>query len=470
MRPILRYFVDRDNELKALINYARSGKKVLVKGRRGVGKSVLVLKALELLEAQGMKSIYINCLGVVNGRDLLRLLEVELGCRVSDRLNNKEAFDEFFQLIESHNIGVVVLDEFTNLFQTLGRKKDFGNITNFAAVFRGHIMDSKASFIVTASSLVDLRKIVRKARIFGRTFDYVLVLDPFERKHALELVDEVARDINKEIPGHIKEDIIIWGDFVPYYIEALTRAYLLYGNLARALEVEFSSGTLAEYFSSLYEDLNPIQRAIMMHLGMGRKKFEELVNLISENGVPQALSELLNMDLVAKVVISKKNVFYTTKDRTFSAWILYNYNPSFTGKIKTILEIASLSFEAFVRETLGALNQRVRIIDSLGRELLLGPFLKVAIQKTRMGQIDVFAVDTKGNTIIGECYSGELLTKRKLMQIEKYRSEYPDAVMIFFMRGDIEQKAEQYAKQKEIYIIGLEELREIRKNTNLHPF
>ena len=50
---MLSFFVDREKELNMLIRLATNRRKVLIKGRRGIGKSLLATKALEELEKRG---------------------------------------------------------------------------------------------------------------------------------------------------------------------------------------------------------------------------------------------------------------------------------------------------------------------------------------------------------------------------------------------------------------------------------
>ncbi len=462
-------FVDRERELDMLMKLAMGRKKVLIKGRRGIGKSLLAMKVLEELKKKGIRVLYINCLTVTTGRDLLRRLSSVYNINLNYNIDNKSALDEFFRLIDKHDISVVVFDEITNLFYVLGRKKEFGNISNFANIFRGYVVDLKAAVIATTSSMAELRKIIRKSRILGRTFNFIMPLEPFTREHAIELAKLVATEVGRDLPEEDAERIAILADFVPFYIEALTRAYMLYGDINRALQVEFTSGTLAEYFSSLFEDLSPTQRSIILRLGTGRKKYEELEGLVGED-ISQALSELIDRDLVVRIYITRKNVFYATKDRTFASWVVFFYHSTAIKRMEEILQMTTLSFEAFVRETLGALQSRIRIRDSLGRELELGPFTNVTMHKYRYGQIDVFATDFDGNLLLGECYMGSQLTIEKIRQLEKHKKTFPKAILIVFTTAEIPDKTKKYAEEKNIYIIGIESLKEIRKNTPMHPF
>ncbi len=472
MRPKVKYFVNRERELELLSLMITRGDKILIKGRRGIGKSVLALKVLEEVEGQGFKGVYINCSTVTRGSDLLRQMAEELCLKDVDvgRLDNKTALENFFREVSERGVNVIVLDEFTNLFRTLGRKREFGNVTNFAAVLRGCIMDCGAAVIATSSSLAEIRKIIRKARILARTFDFILNLGPLDFNNSLGLISLMEREYGWKIPDDVKDRIVILADFVPFYVECLTKAYALYGDLDEALRMEFTEGTLAEYFFSLYEDLNPTERLVIYNLAIGRKKYEDLESTIGESDLPQMLSDLIERDLISKVFISRKNVFYVAKDRTFASWVLFTTTPQMAKDIELFKRVSTIGFEALVRETLGALGKQIRVKDALGRELVLGPFKYVGMGKSRYGQIDVLAIDFEGRTLLGECYFGTDVPKRKIEQLEKHLDEYPHSRLVIFHKGGVSSEAAEILKEKRIYLVDLKVLGNIRKNTPLHPF
>ena len=72
MRPQISYFVNREEELQRLLELIRGKSKVLILGLRGYGKTSLVVKTIEEFEKrEGKICIYINCLRVYDGKDLL---------------------------------------------------------------------------------------------------------------------------------------------------------------------------------------------------------------------------------------------------------------------------------------------------------------------------------------------------------------------------------------------------------------
>ena len=462
-----KLFIDREKELDLLFKLVLNNEKILIKGRRGIGKSLLTFKVYEMVKKKGFNAIWIDCPLISSSRDLLKFLKSELGFDFETSKDERSNIQFFFQNLNG-KIKLLVLDELTYLFETFGRKKEFGNISNFLSFLRSLLMRANFSVIATVSKTSELRKAVKKARLFGRTFSFVIKLRPFDMESSILLVKELGKMFNLEIKN--PEKIAIYGDFVPFYIESITKSYMLYKDADKALISEFEGGTLSEYFMSLVEDLNPTQKAIIYQLAQGRKKYEELERAIGDRDLAQSLEELLEMDLVEKIYISRKNVFYSAKDRTFASWLLYWASPALRRDIELFKKYSSIGFEALVRETLGSLEREIIVKDAIGRELKLGPFRFIGTHRDKFGQIDVYGVDFSSRILLGECYFGRNPPVEKINQLLKFDEIFQNNVKALFYISNESEELIKLAKEKNVYLVPLDVLKHIRKHTKLHPF
>jgi len=73
-RPLLEFFVDRKREIEDITRILLAGGNVLLLGLRGHGKSALAGKIVDILEKKGVKTLYIDCLKIVDPPAFFRKL------------------------------------------------------------------------------------------------------------------------------------------------------------------------------------------------------------------------------------------------------------------------------------------------------------------------------------------------------------------------------------------------------------
>jgi hypothetical protein len=78
--------LDRDRELRALVDRAVEGRNSRVVGPRRFGKTSLVLRALAELDRDGLHTVYVNFFGVLTPADVAERIERAYGDQLSGRL------------------------------------------------------------------------------------------------------------------------------------------------------------------------------------------------------------------------------------------------------------------------------------------------------------------------------------------------------------------------------------------------
>jgi len=395
----------REREFDALKKYAELHKNVLIKGRRGIGKTHIVRALIEDLKSnRNIKAIYINCEKITTPSTLLS----EAGFRTEPSLSPDDVLNELFRNARESGVEIIALDEFVFLVRDFAKRKPYRNAERVIAHLRGLISEFPGATIFTASSLWKLYKLIRGyERRLARMFDVVIKLD------ALTLEDSAK--IAYDITGDLESSSIIaeLGDGVPFYVESIALTSLRCADPYEAFVEELTRGALNELFRALFSDMPPSAREIVYLLSQSPRTFESLKHSILDNAMPYSLEYLVEMDIVGRIEKGRR-VTYFIKDKTFRAWVTINRKPHVAREMHKITRVLSLGFEALVRELFLAITSETEI-DTVQGKITFGP-TDIVKRLDIDGEVNLMAIDAKGRTIISEITIREN-PKRKIRQL-----------------------------------------------------
>ncbi len=289
-RPRLKFFVDRESEIEDISSILLSGGNVLLLGLRGYGKSALSGKIVDILENRGVKTLYINCLKIINPDSLFE--EAERDCsligradefRFSRGLDARVTLDVFFNTIMEKGVQVLVLDEITALLKRFGEFKPFSSIGGAEAVvgyIRDYIESSKLGVLASDTSIGAIYELILNySSPLLKSFHKVVFLDPLKVPDAANLLMIVMERRNKKINKKVAWNVAQQMFGVPQYIIFI--GYALPNNpsmdIAREVIIEeFLSGTLNVYFELFLEKFSYEQKAILYAIGRGAKTYSAI--------------------------------------------------------------------------------------------------------------------------------------------------------------------------------------------------
>ncbi len=303
-------------------------------------------------------------------------------------------------------------------------------------------------------------------RRLARMFDVVMHLD------ALRLED--AAKISFDIIRNEKEALTIaeLGDGVPFYIESISLTRLRCEDPYEAFSEELRRGALNELFTSLFDDMPPAAREVVLVLAKGPMSFEGLEKEIIDDTLPYALDYLIEMDIIGRIE-RKRRVTYYIKDKTFGAWATMTKKGYTLSEIRNIKRILSLGFESIIRELFLNINKEIEIEDANNRNFIFGPTDYVK-RFDIDGEVDLFAMDKKGRTVIGEITIRES-SGIKLLQLlknaekikQKFRIEKAILVLVVYKKP--KEEILEKAIENNIYILSSEELNKLARTLGFRP-
>jgi len=453
----------RDREIRALEEYVKLGKKVLIKGRRGIGKTALVKKVAENMRKADINVLYINCENITTPKSLLSTIGVKEGYI----LEPDEILSIFFKKLQEININILILDEFTILLKDFSKRKPYRGLEKVVAHLRGLTSEFDGAVLFTASSLWFIAKLLKSyERRLARMFNVVLKLDSLKLGDA----SKIAYDITK----NEEESFLIanLGDSVPFYVESISLTRLRMNNPYESFREELTRGALNELFRALFNDLIPSAREVIYLLSEKPRTFESLEKEVLDDTLPYALEYLQEMDLVGKIERRRRTTYYL-RDKTFGAWVKLNKNPQIFKEIKRITKILSLGFESIVRELFLNITMEIDIIDHLGNKIIFGPVDYVKRIELN-GEIDLIANDIKNRVIIGEItIRGD--PKRKIEQlltnVEKVKEKLgiKEFIPCLITYNEPKEEITKLAKEENIHIITSRELNQIARTVKYRP-
>ena len=111
-------FVDRDRELKESLAYVRNNTNVLLYGLRGVGKTALLEKLVEILSSEGINVLKINGYEISSIHDVASIIDHR------GEIDAKLILSELFMKDDY----VIIIDEFTAFMRIFVGKTLFSSL------------------------------------------------------------------------------------------------------------------------------------------------------------------------------------------------------------------------------------------------------------------------------------------------------------------------------------------------------
>ena len=334
-------------------------KGILLKGKRGIGKSALMKKVLEELEAEGIRTLSLDCQRVSMPSRLLLKLSEKTGRDISVGENPYEVLETLFKIAMEEGVSVIFFDEFTYLVRDFSRRNPYRGAESVIAHLRSLINEFEGGVVFASSTLLSLSKLIRGyERRMARMFDVVFKLENLTLGDTLKIIEGYGvPDIDAIILAEAS-------DGVPFYAESLALSYLRVKNPEEAVVEELTRGALSEYFRAVYTDLPIVARRILEILAAGPKTYQTLVREIADDTLPFALKYLLELDFVGKIKKQKTAIYYL-KDKLLGIWVKI-----YTEEIMDSTFIAKLlprAFESLIRELFLSIKGEIEIMDFQGK-------------------------------------------------------------------------------------------------------
>ncbi len=315
-------FIGREKELKELRDcYASpSFELALLMGRRRVGKSELLLESTKGVKAKVLYFVASKVSYARNFADFCAYVSASLSTSSFSFSSFETLMDYVGEKSEEESI-ILIIDEFSYLVK---ENSDF--IGMFAHAVDYNRRHSKLK-IVIAGSLLDIMGELDKAdeALHGR-FSLKMIIRPFS-----------YLEVRKMFPSYTNEEIIetyAYFGGMPFYLSKIKESNTPVEEMKRLIlrpdsffELEINS-TLSSEISKL-SDAN----TILLSIATGANKYKDIATRVGKkdaSGINYALSKLIEMDLVKKVVPidrkddSKKTSYYI-KDNLFSFYFRYAF-------------------------------------------------------------------------------------------------------------------------------------------------
>lgn len=458
VRYLKMLFVDREEELRTLKSLVRNKIFVLIYGLRGIGKSALLDKLSEELRSE-FDILKIDGYRVSSLQDISEILGLEV-------TSSKSAIKNLLSL--DHK--VIIIDEFSALFEMFSRDEELGTLEEVAKLFRHYLQERRNrggnSVILCGSNIGVIKKLAMRyfAPLF-REFKIMrlgnMPLSGIVKLAKLRgLGDKDALEIAQLSGGN------------PLYAIKIIEEVLAGKKPREALEHLLSpSGDLDIYFSVLFESLDIDERRILYLISRGFRRFKQIKSKMFRDPAP-FLKKLELNGIIYRIRKGKKFVEYEIADRLFRAWLQHQELPSL-GKndIKTII-ISSLGFEALVRELFRAINREIEIEDVNQKAIRLEPY--VSVYNIRRGgvEIDLLAVTKNQEAIVAEIHFGEPAKKKKVLQairnseiVKEMGYKVIDTLLISYF--GFEKETLEEANKAGVKLLKEEQLRQIEKKLGI---
>ena len=485
-RPPIKFFVNRKSILSTLTDTLLHGDNILLLGLRGYGKSVLASKLVDLLEKKGIKTLFIDCLKIVDPKSLFdeavrdwKLLN-RADKLVFKRANNaREVIDAFFETIIQAGVKILVLDEITTFLERFGELKPFSDVNGAKAV-AGYIkefLDSdKIGILASDTSIGAIYDLILSySSPLLKSFQRVLYLDPLEIPYAAELLTKIMESKGKKISQRTAIYVanLLYG--VPQYI--VFAGQILPNNptieeVENTIIDELQNGFFNVYFTLFLEKFSPEQKGVLYAIGRGSRTFSAISKQFTSINTVRALKKLVISRIIRKTEKGRRRVEYSISDKVFETWLKLNIFPELRIETSKRILISSLSFESYVREILSSLTNAVEITDAKGEKLIIPRLERVERLSKGDVEIDILGIVEKNKVLVGECYFGEKAGIKKAQELEKgvllikklgYSIEY---TLIFSYFG-FDDALIQYAEERNIFLLEAKQMRKLAKKAQI---
>ena len=409
-------FVNREEEIKELEQVVSSRDNAFIISLRGYGKTALLKEFNRRMSQKRVKGVYINCLRIYSGSDLLELFGeglkklIELGfikyedlkdleLRKSSIETTKYALELLFEFGSEH-LNFIILDEISTLLSRFGLKKPYRGLGGSKAVMehiKGLLDTYDITLIASDTSLNSLFSLARdySAPLF-KEMRRVLFLSPLSMTHSIELIREELKvrgvSLSEDSIARIAE--LTYG--VPQYIKmflGLVRSGMTPEEVEEAFYQDMRSGSFNAYFKLLFEKFSSTEQEVLVFLSRKISRGSEIIRRIP--GAYTILDILCRKGIVRKIVKSERESHYLITDKLLEAWLQLQDIGQFKKISERRVKLLSFGFESIVREALLGLNKSIELDDSLGRKIVITPYRKVTRYESALGEIDALAYLSK---------------------------------------------------------------------------
>lgn len=405
---IMIMFIDREEELKKLLEISRSKKAelVLVYGRRRVGKSRLMVELAKKTNALYMLADV--------SENILDILSRQTG----EEFAKFSTWEDFFEFLYKTRHKIIIIDEFQYLYQvnkawptSLQRWWEKIKETDKKIILCGSIISTIYKISMGYGSALYGRK-TSEMHISPLKFKFIRDFFP---AYSLEQLVE-AYSILGGIPRYLEEFDPKLGIGENIKKKILDKTSFLYNEPLNLLFEEFRSP--APYTS------------ILLAITQGYMKFSEIADAskIQSHRLPKYLSVLERVGIIEKDIpvtekkIRAKTTRYRIKDNFYKFWF------KFVFKNKSMIE-QGLNEEVFaqIKQELNAYTGRC--FEDICKEFLIDSkiFSAARIGKwwQKDNEIDIVALNGKGDEILlAECKWRDGVDAGKILEDLKRKSEY----------------------------------------------
>lgn len=336
-------FIGREEEVELLKLYLGKPSKnaLLLYGKRRVGKSTLIIKAVENINC---RVIYYECLQS-SLEDNLSLFEAKLREVFNNKYLHFANFMEVFSYLGTlQEKVIVIIDEYSYL-------KEIGNAKYIDSMFQRIIdqMQDNVDLVLLGSYVSVMKELMEYENpLFGR-FSLILKVKPFDYYGASLFYD-------KKTPKSKLENYCVFGG-LPFSNSLIKSECSLEENI-KALLLNDSSALRMYLEHVLLKELSKVAPAnmILAALANGKKKYSELEKLVSNNStgaLDKQLKNLIDMEVIKKVYPinkpnDKKKTFYEIDDNLVRFYYSYIY-----GHADILLRIGATSFyELYIKKSI----------------------------------------------------------------------------------------------------------------------
>ena len=453
-----RKFVNREMELKKIESLLSSNKFefIVIYGRRRVGKTALLKKAIE-----NKKALYFLC-----ARRTIKHNLRKFSYKVCEFLNIPKAefksFLEAFEAILSKEKNpIVVIDEFGYLVE-----KDEGILSDFQEIVDEILKDTKAKLILCGSymSVMQGRVIGKRSPLYGSN-TMQLNLRPLKFEHLFEWFPKI------KFEDVVKIYAVTSG--IPKYLEFFEGK-----NVENEIAEKFfdsSSFLYNDAINLLSEELRDYSTyfQILEAIALGYTKITEIGNyaFVEAKDVYFYLKNLMSLGIVERVIPiltprKGKRGIYKIKDNYFRFW--FKFVSEFQQEIESYTqEIAIKNFRKKFNTYLGEVFEDL-CLEFIGN-LKFFPFTKIGKWWHKDKEIDIVALNEKTREILFcECKWQSRVNAAKIIKelaeksddVRWHNEKRKESFAIF--AKSFSRKIEEF-EGKKVYCFDLKDLERLLK-------
>ncbi len=496
-------FLDRENEIRQIMEYVRRGEHIILIGHRKVGKTSILFKIGEEFSKEGVFFIYLyipespNVELIANEflRSVLKSLsDLPLTVDIKDAVR---IIAKKFPKIASETLSLVELNKDESIFRDalllldqmlnkLGRKAilvldEFQNIANASLAFLDYLRQSmwsirRITIILCGSMIRMIDRILSRPsmpqglkRIKIEPFDYPTAKDfmiNLSKKAISEPIMALIYAMTGGMPFHIK---VIMKELNSLGVEKIS-----WWAVRRAIleELMSDSGVLYNYYSAMEEKLTSLSALyleILYAIATGHRRLSDIANFLNKS--PQEVNYYIRR-LREMEVIDNDNVIIDEMFELWleTAWPILRKAP--IPELKRRRELFLQAIDRIIEQYKSTLGQAIEIImyelvkkmhgEVIEREPMPNPKQVIKNATINDEEIDILAIRNNEAWVIEVTTSP--ITKGDIVKLEEKShllSGYKKIHKILVATSTISHEALQLALQLGIRIWTKHKMRKI---------